>query len=101
MSDPKYNLDAIDDCRSTVGTAAKTVPAAGDGLPQNVAAATFGEVANAARLATALNTFVTGIGTEYDAGGEKLAGVERALDSIGQTVHANEEAAKKTMTPTS
>lgn len=86
MGNPKYNLDAIEHCRSAVGTLHGPAGAAGDDLPKNVAASMFGDLSSSSDMAAAVNALTTKASDEYNKADTVLQGVERALDAILTTV---------------
>ena len=98
MAVPKYNLDAIEHCRSKVSELTGPVAAVGDGLPKDVSAATFGELSNSGAMASALNAFTAKVVAEFDKAGSVLTGVDRALDAIMTTVQDVEDGNKRNLT---
>ena len=86
MGNPKYNLDAIEHCRTAVSTLHGPAGAAGDDLPKNVPASMFGELAHSGDVAAAVNALTTKASDEYDKADTVLQGVDRALDAILTTV---------------
>jgi hypothetical protein len=86
VSNPKYNLDAIEHCRTTVSTLTGPAAAAGDGLPKDVPSSVFGELDNSGAMASALNGLTAKAIGEYEKAKSVLEGVDRALDAILTTV---------------
>jgi len=86
VGNPKYNLDAIEHCRSSVSSLTGPAAAVGDDLPKDVAASMFGELASSSDMASAVNALTAKVIGEYDKAGTVLQGVDRALDAILTTV---------------
>jgi hypothetical protein len=86
VSNPKYNLDAIEHCRTSVSTLTGPAAAVGDDLPKDVPGAMFGTLPNAHLMADAVNGLITAVVGEYDKAGTVLSSVDRALDAILTTV---------------
>lgn len=93
-----YNLQAIEQCRAAVGGQAGPMAAAGDNLPLDADAGTFGDLPSSAALANAVRTFARTASDELDRAGALLGNIDRALDSIGQSVHGTEHAATQSLT---
>ncbi|HVK20276.1 MAG TPA: hypothetical protein VM677_02840 [Actinokineospora sp.] len=93
-----YNLQAIEQCRAAVGGQAGPMAAAGDDLPRDADAGAFGELPSSAALADAVRALATTSSDELDKAGALLSGVDRALDSIGQSVDDTEQSATRSLT---
>lgn len=91
MGNPKYNLDAIEHCRSSVSSLEGPAAAAGDGLDKDVPSAMFGELDNSKVVASAASGLTTKVIEEYEKAKSVLSGVERALDAILTTVKTVED----------
>lgn len=86
MANPKYNLDAIEQCRTSVSTLHGPAAAVGDDLPKDVPASTFGDLTSSGPMAAALNALTTKVIGEFDKAGSVLDSVDRSLDAILTTV---------------
>ncbi|GLZ37597.1 hypothetical protein [Actinokineospora sp. NBRC 105648] len=98
MSGANYNLQAIEQCRAAVAGQTGPMAAAGDDLPRDADGAVFGELPSSAALAAAVRALAQTASDELDRAGALLGNVDRALDSIGQSVVNSEHASTQSMT---
>ncbi|MBC6446738.1 hypothetical protein [Actinokineospora xionganensis] len=98
MGTVDYNLRAIEQCRTAVGGQAGPMAAAGDTLPRDADAGVFGGLPSSAALAQAVQAIARTASDELDRAGALLGNVDRALDSVGQSVDGTEQAATQSLT---
>ncbi|MEV0676765.1 hypothetical protein AB0I60_09595 [Actinosynnema sp. NPDC050436] len=93
MAVAKFNAEAMEQCRSTVGAQAGQFGAVGDGFSGHYAdPGIFGELANSGGLSSAAGELDVKAGAEFAAAEKLLGEVERALDRIQGAVVDVEDA---------
>ncbi|MFD1148232.1 hypothetical protein [Saccharothrix hoggarensis] len=87
MAVTKFNAEAMEHCRSTVGTQAGQFGAVGDGFSGHYAdPGIFGELASSGALSAAASELDRKAGAEFAAAESLLGKVERAIDAVQQSV---------------
>ncbi|CCH35494.1 hypothetical protein ABZ816_12895 [Actinosynnema sp. NPDC047251] len=93
MAVAKFNAEAMEQCRSTVGAQAGQFGAVGDGFAGHYPDPDiFGKLANSGGLSAAAAELDTKAGAEFAAAESLLGEVERALDRIQGAVVDVEDA---------
>ncbi len=98
MSGANYNLQAIEQCRAAVSGQAGPIAASGDGLPRGADVSLFGALPSSPALAAAVRSLASTACDELDRAGALLGAVDRALDSIGQSVAGTDDDAATSLT---
>jgi hypothetical protein len=93
------NFEALDQCRVEVTGQAGPMAAAGDGLPADVSADSFGGLDGAGALANAVNSLAQAVGGEIDQASSKLEHVGVALQAVIDGVRATEQSTTDALTP--
>lgn len=96
MTHAQFHLEALQTCRTAAGRAAGPLGAVGDTVAAvQLPATAFGQLTGAAALCAAVGEFASKLGTEYEAGEQRLRGVERALDAVEMSMADVEGAARR------
>lgn len=99
MTLSRFNSEALDGCRMAASAEAGHLGAAGDGAGGITAdAGMFGELTGGGELAAAITRFGSNLASEYEAGEQRLRGVERALDAIQLSMSETEAANERGFT---
>lgn len=89
----RFNREALEGCRTTVGGQAGQFGAVGDRFPKAaVDAAMFGKLADSGAIAAAVGELDKSMNAEFEAAQQLLGKVERALDAVQRTVEDTERA---------
>ena len=98
MTHAGYNLEALENCRSTLEGKAGPVGAIGDGFEnQHVDAAVFGELDAAGAVTSAITNFDRSAKQQFDAAEQLLRSASGALDAVRSTVDDIDQANAESM----
>ncbi|GAA2815321.1 hypothetical protein [Saccharopolyspora taberi] len=87
MTQAGYNMEALENCRSTLEGKAGPVGAIGDGFEnQHVDAAIFGKLDAAGTIVSAITNLDSSAKQQFDAAEQLLRSASGALDAVRTTV---------------